>query len=226
MFEAIHGSAPRRANQNLANPSGLLLAGVMMMVHIGQPEIAERVHNAWLRTLEDGIHTYDIFREGVSKQKVGTKEFGQAIVERLGQEPQSLKPVTYAKGDNKPLEVKITPTVIGKKEMVGVDVFLHWNKANKNPNVLGDEIVRKVNVEGAKLTMISNRGQKVYPGGSPETFCVDNWRCRYMATNGTLSHAHIIALLQAVEDAGFDFIKIETLCTFDGEKAFSMGQGE
>src|SRR6185295_4010850 len=57
MFEAIHGSAPRRAGQHLANPSGLLLGGVMMLVQIGQPEAAERVHNAWLRTLEDGIHT-------------------------------------------------------------------------------------------------------------------------------------------------------------------------
>ena len=45
MFEAIHGSAPRRANQNLANPSGLLLGAVLMLVHIGQPEVAERVHN-------------------------------------------------------------------------------------------------------------------------------------------------------------------------------------
>ncbi|HVO41288.1 MAG TPA: NADP-dependent isocitrate dehydrogenase, partial [Aggregatilineales bacterium] len=57
MFEAIHGSAPRRAGQNLANPSGLLLGGVMMLVHIGQPDAAERVHNAWLRTIEEGIHT-------------------------------------------------------------------------------------------------------------------------------------------------------------------------
>src|SRR5712691_7963582 len=95
MFEAIHGSAPRRAGQNLANPSGLLLGGVMMLVHIGQEDIAERVHNAWLRTLEDGIHTYDIFAEGVSVQKVGTKEFAQAVVDRLGQLPQKFKPVTY-----------------------------------------------------------------------------------------------------------------------------------
>ena len=86
MFEAIHGSAPRRAGQNLANPSGLLLGAVMMLVHIDQPDVAERVHNAWLRTLEDGIHTYDIYKEGVSKQKVGTKEFAQAVVERVGPE--------------------------------------------------------------------------------------------------------------------------------------------
>src|SRR5438132_3738994 len=79
MFEAIHGSAPRRAGQNLANPSGLLLGAVMMLVHIGETEVAARVHNAWLRTIEDGIHTYDIFDEGTSKQKVGTKEFAQAV---------------------------------------------------------------------------------------------------------------------------------------------------
>ena len=89
MFEAIHGSAPRRAGQNLANPSGLLLGSVLMLVHINQPEAAARVHNAWLRTLEDGIHTYDIFDEGVSAEKVGTKEFACAVVARLGQKPQS-----------------------------------------------------------------------------------------------------------------------------------------
>ena len=49
MFEAIHGSAPRRAGQNLANPSGLLLAAVMMMAHVNQPEVATTIHNAWLK---------------------------------------------------------------------------------------------------------------------------------------------------------------------------------
>src|SRR5262244_1167549 len=95
MFEAIHGSAPRRAGQNLANPSGLLLGAIMMLVHIGQAAMAERVHNAWLRTIEDGVHTYGIFDESVSKEKVGTKEFGQAVVQRLGKKPHTLKAVTY-----------------------------------------------------------------------------------------------------------------------------------
>src|SRR5438876_4310258 len=95
MFEAIHGSAPRRAGQNLANPSGLLLGAVMMLVHIGETEIAELTHNAWLRTIEDGVRTYDMFKEGVSKEKVGTKEFADAVVARIGQKPETLKPVTY-----------------------------------------------------------------------------------------------------------------------------------
>src|ERR1700690_79857 len=97
MFEAIHGSAPRRAGQNLANPSGLLLGAVLMLVHINQPESAGLVHNAWLRTIEDGVHTYDIYTEGVSTRKVGTKEFAQAVIARLGQKPNRLKPVAYAK---------------------------------------------------------------------------------------------------------------------------------
>src|ERR671939_51114 len=98
MFEAIHGSAPRRAGQNLANPSGLLLAAVLMLVHINEPETAARVHNAWLRTIEDGIHTYDIYTEGVSREKVGTREFAEAVVARLGQGPQQLKAVKYNAG--------------------------------------------------------------------------------------------------------------------------------
>src|SRR5687768_4674554 len=75
MFEAIHGSAPRRAGQNLANPSGLFLGSILMLVHINQPDVAERAHNAWLRTIEDGVHTYDMFKEGVSSEKIGTREF-------------------------------------------------------------------------------------------------------------------------------------------------------
>ena len=91
MFEAIHGSAPRRAGQNLANPSGLLHGAILMLVHIGQADVAERVHNAWLRTIEDGIHTYDIYKEGTSRKKVGTKEFADAVIARLGQKPEHLQ---------------------------------------------------------------------------------------------------------------------------------------
>ena len=128
MFEAIHGSAPRRAGQNLANPSGLLLGAVMMLVHIGQIDIATRVHNAWLRTIEDGIHTYDIYKEGISKQKVGTREFTEAVIARLGHQPQQLKPVRYISSPKQSASRDIQQhKVTEKKELVGVDVFLDWN---------------------------------------------------------------------------------------------------
>src|SRR5579884_2735491 len=135
MFEAIHGSAPRRAGQNMANPSGLLQGALLMLTHIGQGEIAEKVHNAWLRTIEDGVHTYDIYKEGVSKQKVGTKEFAQAVVERLGKKPEHLKPASYS---TEPLQrdaLSIRPRPRQKKELVGVDVFLDW--AERDPVKLG-----------------------------------------------------------------------------------------
>src|SRR4029434_2207472 len=91
MFEAIHGSAPRRAGQNLANPSGLLMGAVMMLVHLGLTALPQRRLKAWTRTLEDGIHTSDVYKEGVSREKVGTKEFADAVVARVGQLPQTLK---------------------------------------------------------------------------------------------------------------------------------------
>ena len=227
MSEAIHGSAPRRAGQNLANPSGLLQGAIMMLVHIGQSTIAERVHNAWLRTIEDGVHTYDIFKEQVSKQKVGTKEFGQAVVERLGKKPQTLKAVTYSQTEDEPYagETIVKERSDTHKELVGVDVFLDWMKGS--PDDLGDAL-SQITPEDLKLVMISNRGVKVWPGGKSETFCSDHWRCRFLSQNNgsEIKHQQIIDLLSSVAGGGFDFIKTENLCNFDGERGYSLDQGE
>src|SRR5215216_671978 len=223
MFEAIHGSAPRRAGQNLANPSGLLLGAVMMLVHVGLSEHAEKVHNAWLRTIEDGIHTYDIYDEKVSKQKVGTKEFAEAVVARLGQTPQILKARKYSKSDES--HATATNAKQAQKELVGVDVFLDWTSGSAND--LGDTL-SKVSGDGVKLTMISNRGVRVWPGGHTETFCSDHWRCRFLAESegNKVAHSQIVSLLSRIAGAGYDFIKTEGLYTFDGERGFSLDQGE
>ncbi len=226
MFEAIHGSAPRRAGQNLANPSGLLLGAVMMLLHIDQPEVAERVHNAWLKTIEDGIHTYDIFTEKVSRQKVGTREFAEAVVARLGQRPEKLKAVSYSNAPKQTLQsVARASRPALRKETVGVDIFLNWSGGTANE--LGQRI-RALAGDGIRLGMISNRGVKVWPDGFPETFCTDHWRCRFLAAEGasTVTHSQIIRLLERVSAAGFDFIKTENLCTFDGERGYSLEQGE
>jgi isocitrate dehydrogenase len=225
MFEAIHGSAPRRAGQNMANPSGLLLGAVMMLVHINQEDVAERVHNAWLRTLEDGIHTYDIFAEGVSTQKVGTKEFAQAVVDRVGKLPEKFKPVIYKprpRQDTTETESKLAKP---KKEMVGVDLFIDWTEGN--PEELGKK-VEKLSGDNLKLVMIGSRGTKVYPDGFADTLTSDAWICRFMGeTDGAVvSHEQVISLLQRTKDAGFDFIKFESLCNFDGKAGFSLGQGQ
>jgi isocitrate dehydrogenase len=223
MFEAIHGSAPRRAGQNLANPSGLLQGAVMMLNHIGQTDIAVKVQNAWLKTLEDGIHTYDIFKEISSKKKVGTKEFAQAVIENLGQKPSMLTPVSYA-GSSKMQLPKYQRKQPAKKELVGVDVFVHW--AGEDPSTLAN-LVKKMETNEMALTMVTNRGIKVWPEGFSETFCTDHWRCRFKQREGnTIKKEEVIQLLQNAIQNDVDAIKTENLYHFDGIAKFSLGQGQ
>lgn len=222
MFEAIHGSAPRRAGQNKANPSGLLQGAIMMLNHIGQTDVAEKVQNAWLTTIEEGIHTYDIYKEGVSKQQVGTKEFAQAVIANFGKKPSQLKPVQYANGSalNLPRYKRKSPA---KKELVGVDIFVHWN--GTNPDELATKL-KPIQTNGISLTMITNRGIKVWPEGFEETFCTDHWRCRFKPTQGVITKTDIIQLLTQAEEKNIDTIKTENLYAFDGKQSYSLGQGQ
>ena len=223
MFEAIHGSAPRIAGMNKANPSGLLLGAVQMLVHIGQKDIAETIQNAWLKTLEDGVHTYDIFKEGTSKQRLGTKEFANAVIERLGQKPITMKPVDYSKSIAN-FNIKVTPQPVAIKELVGIDVFLHAKDAS------ADELaatLQTVHSNELQLSMITNRGTKVWPNGFPETFCTDHWRCRFKSNdNKPLQYQHAIDLLQGVCNTKLDIIKTENLYLFNGEPGFTAAQGQ
>ncbi len=223
MFEAIHGSAPRRAGQNVANPSGLLQGAIMMLNHIGQTDVAEKVQNAWLKTLEDGIHTYDIYKEGISKQKVGTKEFAKAIIDNLGNKPSVLKSVSYA--NNSALNLpKYHRKSTAKKELVGVDLFVHWG--GSDPNELAEKI-KSLEGNGIELTMITNRGIKVWPEGFKETFCTDHWRCRFKPSEGMqINKSNIVELLTGAINQNIDIIKTENLYTFDGKLAYSLGQGQ
>jgi isocitrate dehydrogenase len=230
MFEAIHGSAPDIAGQDKANPSGLLLGAVMMLVHIGQHQVASKIHNAWLATLEAGIQTADL-AHGKQLKTVGTAAFADEVIARLGQSPKQFKPVHYAASEPAspapvaaPLYTRAAPA---KKALVGVDIFLHSSASN--PAFLAEQLMFASSVcAPVKLQMITNRGVKVWPHGFAETFCTDHWRCRFVATNtsGIISQRDIVSLLSALTEAGHDVIKTETLCTFDGERGFALGQGQ
>jgi len=221
MFEAIHGSAPRRAGQNVANPSGLLQGAILMLNHIGETEAAEKIQNAWLKTIEDGIHTYDVFKEGKSKKKVSTTEFADAVIERLTDKPTHLSSVTY---ENKVLNLK--PYVRkpkAKKSLIGVDVFLqHDGDAETISQALS-----KVTTKNLALSMISNRGIKVWPQGMKETFCTDHWRCRFKITNEEVCDKNeILEIMAMAGNQGLDVIKTENLYNFDDKPGFSLGQGQ
>lgn len=221
MFEAVHGSAPDIAGRGVANPSGLIMAAIQMLVHMGLGSYAETIKHAWLVTLEDGIHTADIYRVGLSERNVGTDDFTDAVIARLGHRPSTLQAVTY---ENRPIHVKISQPPARSKALVGVDVFLDWDEAGRDPEMLGAKL-ETLNGDGLTLKMITNRGVKVYPEGMPETFCTDHWRCRF-GSEGPVRFADVLALLTRIDAAGLDIAKTEHLYTFDGELGYSLGQGE
>ena len=223
MFEAVHGSAPDIAGKGIANPSGLLVAATQMLVHLGEAEIAALIKNAWLTTLESGLHPADIYRPGLSRREVGTQDFTRAVIDRLGETPRQLSPVRYREGG---IHVPVAETSRPRKTLDGVDIFLDWAEAERDPDVLGSGLEKAAAAGGWSLSLITNRGVKVYPEGLAETFRTDHWRCRFRPTTGEATLSGILALLAALHAAGYDIIKTEHLYRFDGERAYSLGQGE
>lgn len=233
MFEAIHGSAPDIAGRNIANPSGLINAAVMMLVHLGEPDHADTIHNAWLKAIEDGQHTAEIYREGRSEHMLGTEEFARAVIDRLGEKPRTLRSWHIDARRGGPVRIPPYQRKVRKKELVGSDLFIDWQR--DDPEAIGKELDR-LSGDALKLKMITNRGVKVYPNGFPETFCTDHWRCRFVG-RGTevagentsyevIDHKALTQLIDRLNYAGYEVIKTENLYLFDGERGFSLGQGE
>ncbi len=210
MFEAIHGSAPRRAGQNLANPSALLLASVLMLLYLEERLIAERIHNAWKATIEEGIHTYDIFKEGVSQTHVGTQEFAAAVVKNLGKKPHSLPTACYKSASKCVALHPPKERTLPKRLCVGVDLFIYSH-----------ESVPSLAQRRWRLppTSISNRGVRVWPEGHPETSCVDAYRLRFQKEE--MTPHELLALLTEAQTLGLDVTGTECLYTFDGIPGFS-----
>jgi isocitrate dehydrogenase len=222
MFEAVHGSAPDIAGKGVANPSGLLVAATQLLVHVGLPEHAELVKNAWLATLEDGIHTADVHRVGLSRFEVGTERFTDAVIERLGRRPLHLTPVRYAGAGIRLPEW--SPPSRAEKRLIGVDVFLDWSEADRDPEALARRLAA-LEGDGLELQVITNRGIKVWPNGLPETQRTDHWRCRFRSEHGPSKNSHLLSLLVRLERAGLDVVKVENLYELDGRRGFSEAQG-
>lgn len=223
MFEAIHGSAPDIAGKNIANPSGLLRAAVLMLKHIGEGEAATAIENAWLKTIEEGIHTPDIYNPSNSSKKVGTKEFAEAVISNLGNMPTTLKGSN--KSADKPFELpKLKERKPALKELVGVDVFV--DHTSKNPEEVAS-VLQSIALNDLQLLMITNRGVKVWPHGFEETYCTNHWRCRFMPKGERrIGKDEVVGILQNALEKGVDVIKTENLYEFDGKKAYSLGQGQ
>ncbi len=225
MFEAIHGSAPDIAGKDLANPSGLLNAACMLLDHLGLNQHAASIQNALLKTLEDGIHTGEIYKEGLSFQKVGTTAFADAVIQRLGQNPSRF-PVIAA-GEAKSIQIKEVSEAQAQMELKGLDVYVAYS-GKENVLQLGKtlEIASK---ELFTLKMMTNRGLKVYPDRMVDGHLCDQFRCRFVKSLDYTVNAtqkDMIDLLASLDEAGITVNKVEGLYFADGKRAFSLAQGE
>lgn len=227
MFEAIHGSAPDIAGKDIANPSGLINAAVMMLVHLGLGDHASIIENAWKKTIEDGIHTSDIYNEKQSSVKVGCKDFAKAVVKNLGQKPSKLKSVDYKseKADNLiNREYKID--LSEKKELVGADIFVDMKVSSAY------DVAKKINqleLHDLELKTIASKGLLLWPRDERFELLSDHWCLRFMNKRkdaSPISHNQISNLLKILADSNIDFIKVENLYNYDGKKGYSLAQGE
>ncbi len=227
MFEAIHGSAPDIAGKKIANPSGLLNAAIQMLIHINQPNVAARIENAWLKTLEDGIHTADIYSAQHSKQKANTDEFADAVIARLGQKPKHFKPVEYKESRAKIECYGEKHKSRVKKTLVGVDIFL--DNPTLTPNELGEKLAKLS--DKLELITITSRGLKIWPNSMIESPYTNHCSCRFQSSQDVknfkpITHQDIIELLQQFDKLKLDVIKTENLYTFDGVLGFTLAQGQ
>lgn len=222
MFEAVHGSAPDIAGKGIANPSGLMNAAVLMLYHIGQGEIAAKMGNALLYTLESGEHTGDIAKD--KSKALSTMEFAKAVVKNLGKAPKTLQP--FATGSGKPVTLpkpEDTTRSIRTKRLTGVDIFVDYDGTDAEN--LGKRI-EQCATAALPLLQVASRGMKMYDPKKPTMRAemdavTDLWACRFVGEEGMVTNADIRAVLNNLELSGLEWVKIENLYTFDNVPGFS-----
>lgn len=216
MFEAIHGSAPDIAGQDIANPSGMLQGAILMLQHLGQSEPALLLQNAWMRALEDGIHTPDL-KSSHTVSQVGTQGFAQAVIDRLGQEPRRLhgsRPVSKT-------SVKPAPQARegASRKLCGIDIFIHHHGDLKP--LAGRLTAVDTSLE---LKSIACRGSEVWPGSPGEILLTDHLMLRWRGAD--LKPRDLTELQLNLSRAGVEIVGTENLYLLDGQEAFSALQGE
>ncbi len=232
IFEAVHGTAPDIAGKGVANPTSLILSGIMMLRHLNLGHQAANIENALLATLESGIHTADFGKK--DKPPVGTREFTKAIIDRLGQKPTTVPatpvpertPAALARPERPQGQQVIRTFKNIVTQVVGCDIYLD---SPLSPAALAEEMNRVCEDTPFRLTLISNRGTQVWPTGSVYTECVDYYRVRFELREGTIpgsiGQSRTVALMDKVAEK-FVVCSYELLRTFDGVKGFSLAQGQ
>lgn len=224
IFEAVHGTAPDIAGQNKANPTALLISGLMMLRHLGFEHQARRIENALYFSLENGVHTSDF---GTAGNGLSTHDFAAAIISNLGKEPkQPVKEQSISKevtGRALPPENRMLVTTTKPvQELMGADLFV---ESEMQPALLANTISQYLS-DSYKLVTISNRGTQVWPTGSVLTDLINQYRVRIEKIGEeVLSQTDLLSLVQKI--AGSCYVcSVEMLLNFDGQPAYSKAQGQ
>lgn len=220
IFEAVHGTAPDIAGKGLANPTSLLLSGVLMLHFLGLNNYADEIRRALLAVIDNGIHTGDFGDPETAS--VGTKEFAEAIIDEIDadlfqNELDSEYDPPELLSSNRML--KSSDAVI---ETVGIDLFI---ESSDSPDQIAAVVKEHLN-DGMDLVTITNRGTQVWPTGSVFTDLVDNYVVRIERQEGqTIKKKRFFE--QAIRL--FDHLRIgsiEMLIMLDGVRKYSLAQGQ
>ena len=228
IFEAVHGTAPDIAGQDKANPTSLLLSGLIMLRHIGLRKAAANIENSLLYTLETGVHTGDV--KGIG-DPVGTNAFAAAIIKNLGKAPSTVEGCIVPPNDvlchTPPVRPSVNKMMVTHEQVssqvCGCDIFL---ETTLTPLDLADRLKRLCESTPFKLTVISNRGTMVWPTGSPYTELVNNCCVRFELRQGSaIGQGPTVHLLAKVAEkfAVTEFIPIKM---YDGQRGYSLAQGQ
>jgi len=222
IFEAVHGTAPKHAGQDVINPTAVVLSAVMMLRHLGEFDAAAKIEHAILVTLEEGkVRTGDVV--GYDKC-ASTTAFTDAVIANFGRtserhQVRAYTPIKLPHIDPAPDFVKPE-----KRRVIGIDIFV---ESALPVEAIGKSLEHLALETPVKLKMISNRGTKVYPPTGAMTDCVDHWRCRFILRDptGDLADSAMFDLLQRIA-AQHRWMHVEKLQEFDGVNGFTMAQGE
>ena len=222
MFEAVHGTAPDLAGQNVANPVALILAGAMMLRHIGAVKAANGIEHALDRTLEQGRYLTADIADGFPA--VSTDDFASAVIDGLGHAPKAAakRHFRLAQTPKPGLAARHIPA----RTFDGIDVFVEWGQ---DVDTLSDALRQVTEAMPFRLDMISNRGVMMYPRAARAS-TVNHWRCRFVhdgkAHKGRLAEQQAICTLLGAISSVCMWMHVERLQSFDGEPAYTRAQGQ
>ena len=224
IFEAVHGSAPDIAGQNKANPLALLLSSVMLLRHLGEVTCAYKLEQAIHKTLAEAKALPGDIAKG--RPAASTSAFCDAIIEQLSHVKAPDLDIPLANAVPLPKrEDAISIRSKVERMVVGIDVFIEFDG---QAQALGQRLDKIVESSPMQLKMISNRGTLVYPASGADTDCVNHWRCRFIAREASVEPEPqvFLKLLEAIHQAGLEWMHLEKLQRFNEEDAFSKAQGE